>query len=384
MTIVVDQVPRPIARGGLVDARLRETNFLFVDPENTIQNLNRGKPDQTRAIEVIGYYNETPAGGKKANSDVPFVWCCHCKKPTHWKGYVIRDDTGEVFIIGAQNCGKQHFGVNFEEAERNFKGLLSRQKALNRWHDVAEKGPEIGKAIEALLRSKTLAKVESKKLEIRKGSQECVQRLAKYAASGESMRSHRSARDYDAEEQRRLKFERAIAAFQHLPAHMRKERRAEGLDPREETDPIYKHWIDDHGKLEGASFLIEEDDLRSALLRGRAVIAEMAAIDKKGTSTATTSKLKNQALDLSAALKDIVAKLRALNEVNRFFAAENIARLSDWSEGIEKFTIEPTPGGFTLQESYKAVATISSPDEIAFPEVDAFAAFDTSADTSAD
>ncbi len=253
----------------ITDRQLRGLSFRYHDPENAIHKLNRGRPDRSRAIEVIGYYDETPPGGRKDNPDAPFIWCCHCGKPTHWKGYVIRDDVGTTYIIGAENCGRDHYGVHFEDAESRFKNQQSRQQALRRWDVAVSRAPALAEAVEALLRSEELAAVERVRGDIRRASPQCAALLTRHAKTKSRLVLHHKARDHEAERIRIEKYELAVRAFHLLPPALRREQRDNGLDPQLDDSPIFKSWAEDLGELEGSDFLIEEDDVRILALKLR-------------------------------------------------------------------------------------------------------------------
>jgi hypothetical protein len=103
--------------------------------------LNPNVPDQEADPRIIGYYDVTPTGGKKANRKAPMIRCCHCSRRVHWKGYVVRDSHGETYIIGARNCGREHYGGRFEGEQKAFRQEQARQRTLLRWHNMMKLAP---------------------------------------------------------------------------------------------------------------------------------------------------------------------------------------------------------------------------------------------------
>lgn len=47
------------------DDALRERRLRFHDPEHAVPELNRDRPDSSRAIEVVAYYDETQREAEK-------------------------------------------------------------------------------------------------------------------------------------------------------------------------------------------------------------------------------------------------------------------------------------------------------------------------------
>ena len=125
-----------IARRRLSDTELLSAEFRFIDPENSIGDLDLGIPDAAANPVIIGSYDETPPGGRAARPRKPFVRCCHCGKRRHWIGHVIRDDRGHTHIIGSSHCGREHYGVRYVAAERAFRAEEERKAALGRWNNM--------------------------------------------------------------------------------------------------------------------------------------------------------------------------------------------------------------------------------------------------------
>lgn len=333
-----------------IDERLRGAKLRYSSPETSIEDLNRGRPDPDKGIEVIGYYNETPSGGRKANPDHPFVWCCHCGKPTHWKGYVIRDRDGQIFIIGAQNCGRDHYGVYFEEAERVFNHLVARKRALERWDFVQSQISVVESRIEAALRSDELRQIDIARQKLKAASSECHRELLRHIKGRIPLRRRMTERDYESEKKRRHRYDEAMVKFNALPPQERRERRLDGLAPIEDSDPIYKEWTEEYGRVEGGEFLDEENDIRSHLLSVRTAIAAIKRAASGGVSTVQTTKMTRLIADFRKALEAVFGANVRLTFLSRFFEPDNCRRLSSWSNGYDHFDIEATDGGLVITD----------------------------------
>ena len=329
---------KPKPEGRISDEQLRNTTFRYSDPEHTILALDRSVPDPTAKIVVIGYYDETPAGGRRANPDYPFVWCCHCGKPTHWKGYVIRDENERVHIIGAQNCGVQHYGVHFDQAARTFDANVSRKRVLERWDLISAKASAARGLVDALLQSRELAEVDNRRIALKRGSPECYRELVRHIVEGSELRRHRRARDLDREATRERQFQQAVAAFQHLPADIRRQRRVDGLAPEPDSQPIFREWTEHFGMIQGGHFLLEDGDIRSKLIATKMALKEIEQIqgDAKWVPTAAMSRAMSS---FHRSLTDVVGTRHLLRSSPRFFERENVDRLVAWSNDAEKFSL---------------------------------------------
>ena len=99
---------------GDADAKLLGKAFRVQDPE-ALSGLIQEIPENTE-LPIIEYkYDITPSS--KYERD--FVYCAHCKKRTHWKGYVISLGNNQRALIG-HCCGKKQFGFDFGRVENTF------------------------------------------------------------------------------------------------------------------------------------------------------------------------------------------------------------------------------------------------------------------------
>lgn len=322
----------------LTDMQLVSAQFRYSDPEHSIPGLNCGVPDPNAHPTILGYYDETPRGGRKANPDFPFIRCCHCGKRRHWKGHVVRDDREETYIIGASNCGREHYGIRYDAAEKAFKAEQARRKALIRWHNMLKLIPEYEAEVSRLLQSPILGALDLKRDELRRTCPEGFDKLVQIATTAQPMIETREWRDHDAEQDRQIRFERAMAAFEALPSAERRERRDAGLRPEEETTPIYQRTSTPLGNLIGGGFLSYRGDVRKSALDLRAALDAIDTIQKAGTDPAATS-------DLTRLLREMTDKPKALDEAvgevtftPLFFEADNLDRIARWSASEARFT----------------------------------------------
>lgn len=100
-----------------------------------IDHLHEGVALRT----ILFQYNATPPGGKKAGHK-EHIPCAFGHGVKHWKGYGIELEDGRRALIG-KDCGKKHFGLDFQSFENSFRAEATRQYELNRLIALREAMP---------------------------------------------------------------------------------------------------------------------------------------------------------------------------------------------------------------------------------------------------
>jgi hypothetical protein len=354
-------------RTRLSDEELLRTEFRLHDPEN-LPGLNRSVPDPDAHPTIIGYYDETPPGGRAANPNVPFIRCCHCGKRRHWKGYLLRDDHEQTYIIGARQCGREHYGARFDAAEKAFREEQARKRALSRWANMRTLLPNIIAEMEALLTCDGLRTIERKRDEIRRASNSAYEALVRHCGSGNPLIAVKEGRDYAAEADRKARYDRALASFLARPSEERRELRDQGLRPEEETAPIIVRNSEALGPLMGAGFLTEKGDARSALLALRQTLNAIQAIEQAGTSSATPTELNRLLREMTDRPKLLQEALHELAFAELFFAPDNLERMARWSRSATNFTLDHEDGRLIVQDSKRGRSIIERFGNLPFPE----------------
>jgi hypothetical protein len=326
-----------VARPRLTDSELLQTEFRYYDPENSISRLNRGVPDPDAHPVIIGYYDETPPGGRLAQPPKPFVRCCHCGKRRHWIGHVIRDDKDQVYIIGSSNCGRDHYGVRYEAAERVFRAESQRRATLKRWSNMLSLAPGFERDVQILLGSLVLADRERKRAELKRASPVGFAKLVKAAELAEALHEVEEVRDYAAEQQQRERYERALAAYRALPPLQRRRLRDEGREPELDDRPIYRRISTPLGHLVGTGFL-SENDPRQAALALRTTLRAVQQIAINGTDSVNPSELNRLLREMTDRPNDLRATLISAGFDVIFFEDNNLVRLERWSSFQARFT----------------------------------------------
>jgi hypothetical protein len=359
-------------RRRLTDAELLRTEFLYRDPEN-IEGLNRNVPDPEADPLIIGYYNETPPGGKKANRNAPMIRCCHCGRRVHWKGYVVRDSHGETYIIGARNCGREHYGGRFEAEERSFRQEQVRKNALSRWRNMMKLVQPMADEVEALLSLDALRIIERKRDEVRRASPEGFGHLIRHHGSGSPMMEVKEFRDHEAEARREERYRLAVRAFAKLPTRERRSRIDQGLEPQQETDPIFVRKSTPLGPLTGAGFLTEAGDVRAAALEVRETLLAIRAVNKAGTETARLNELTRLLREMTDRPQRIWDAQLEVSFVSIFFEPQNLERIERWSSSFARFSYQQDEGALLVNDSSRGrtrIAALGRTDLIATPAID--------------
>ena len=222
----------------ILDLELLKSEFRFSDPTNSVEALTRERPDPTLSPDIIGFYDDTPSGGRLANPDQSFIWCCHCQKYTHWKGYIVEDGTGHRFTIG-NKCGLDHYGAAFENVITSFNEKRARKGVLRTFHRLAAKVENLDHDIGAILACPDLLSLERKTKEIAAASPRGIKALREAVARG-SLQGIIKTRNFAAEQERLERYERALGHFQRLPSEQRRELRDQGLRPELDENPIIR------------------------------------------------------------------------------------------------------------------------------------------------
>lgn len=334
----------------LSDTELLHTEFRIHDPEN-IEGLNRGVPDPEAHPAIIGYYDVTPPGGRAKNPNFPFIRCCHCGLRRHWRGHVVRDDRDQLYIIGARQCGRQHYGAKYDAAEKAFRDEQARKRALLRWRNMAQLVAEMDAEVDALLHSKALAALELKRDEIRRASPAGLRRLLQEEGTGQPLFEIMDERDHAAEAERQRRYERALATFQAKPSAERRELRDAGLKPELETSPIYVRTTTPLGPLMGAGFLTDRGDVRAAALALRDTLRSVAAIDARGTQNTWLSELERVLREMTDRPRTVREAIHEVVFAPLFFSPDNLERMQRWSASHPRCSYHQHEGALVVQDS---------------------------------
>jgi|688.fasta_scaffold18182_7 hypothetical protein len=314
--------------GILSDSELLKAEFRFSDPINTVDDLSRDRPDPSLSPDIVGFYDDTPLGGRLANPDHSFIWCCHCQKDTHWKGYIVEDGTNHRFTIG-NKCGLDHYGAAFENVITSFNEKRARKAVLRDFHRLETKIENLEREISILLACPMLSAHECKHQEISKASPKGLKALQEAVGRG-SLNGIIKTRNFAAEQEREERYEQALQRFQNLPSEERRELRDQGLRPELDDSPIIDSRSADFGHVIGTS-LIGLCDPRKKALELKHTLQEFQNIVAKGTDLFASKQIASVRRKLFDTAKVLRKSLIDASFGETFFQAENLNRISAWS-----------------------------------------------------
>lgn len=131
---------------GPKDRHLLTQSMTTSDPEASTQRIRLGALGKPPAILL--QYDVTPP--KAEAQKRAYVWCGHCGKHTHWRGYIVELEEGPRVNIG-RDCGSQQFGLSFNTVENSFNARLERQNLLPHISRLHRALPVLQGAVRAML-----------------------------------------------------------------------------------------------------------------------------------------------------------------------------------------------------------------------------------------
>jgi len=324
------------------DTALLETDLVTGDPESRTTRL---RLTTTVPPEILQRYNVAPPKGEER----PYVWCAHCSKPTHWKGYVVKLATDELVNLG-HDCGRQQFGFEFGTVENEFNALVERQALLRRLVKIRRVAPEVSKLVRALSYSEeTLAFDDARAgllstwpvlwraLRSASGTGRLITQVL-VADPEEAARQKASIRRYHEKQM-------AGAPTKTARERVRKEMQAALNDVGE----VKREVTTDHGPLHGANFLQLQGSLESgwqdAHQRAR-LVCQTAETVSGQLSIPALRKLSRD----TAELLDQISRLADCHSsCEAFWQPENLTRIVSWwaATGEAAPTLRKAASGLT-------------------------------------
>ena len=326
----------------LTDDQLASADLRIADPA-TVDGYTRDRPDQAHAPEIIGEYDLSPAGGMRTNPDGPWLWCCHCQKDNHWRGFVIANATGNRYSIG-KDCAAKHYGIEFVSARRTFKDEVTRKGLLERLGAINAVAEEIEVVISQILHSPSLSMIDAKRAEIEKASANAAFLLASAAHTRTPLHEEVQVRDLAAE----------LARDDKLPADA-------------DRPPIYKLERRAIGLIDGSAVVRNQDDCRDRLLGLRRAVRQACAIHNGDTDAVKTNTMKKLVVEAESAHRAAEERLAEYRHAPDFFSATNVDRMARWSVSQSGFTIRPSGGG--IEFSAAASTTVQMLGAVSLPDL---------------
>lgn len=144
----------------LDDSALLNRVFKTDDPEVLAPPIALGELAELPTIR-LRYDVRPPARTERA-----FVWCGHCRRRTHWKGYVIELADGVLATLGHE-CGDHQFGFSFGAVQNAFDQEADRQELLGFAVRLRRASGQFTQAIDRLRHSATVASYDDARLSLK-------------------------------------------------------------------------------------------------------------------------------------------------------------------------------------------------------------------------
>ena len=315
--------PKPVN-----DDELRLKVFAVDNPE-ALSSLVQELP-HTDNPEIEYAYDVTPPKSVKRDR----VWCAHCEKHSHWRGYVLRTETGARYLVG-KDCGLEHYGANFRLIEREFDSLRKRKHYLERLDEARAAWPAASDELNALSASKAFGQMNAMRNGLRRYFPELYPKLEEAAKRGGVLIVRRRVRDIAAEERASDAHDVVSRLLEQMTVTERKNRRKAGTLPNvpDLNKQIFITVEDEFGRLEGAEFLLAHlglrDDASAIVRRLQLRFAKMLG---EATENISTGQLQAFFRSTKADLEELEAVHREIQAPRRFFAPTNLRRISEWAK----------------------------------------------------
>jgi hypothetical protein len=125
------------------DRALLARDFMVTNPEET-PNLVDSLPPLEGSPEIVAKYHIR-------DRTRPRLRCAKCGERVHWKGYVLRLPDDQHALLAERHCGREAFGLKWEQVERAFLQQVSRQSDLVRLEKLRPVFPTFVSEIESLV-----------------------------------------------------------------------------------------------------------------------------------------------------------------------------------------------------------------------------------------
>ena len=296
------------------DEQLASVDLKVHDPM-AVENLSSAKPDPYLTPEILGEYDITPAGGRAANPDGPWVWCSHCQAARHWRGFVITNATNARHLIGS-TCGPVHYGVTFAGARNAYTERARRKSLLHQVARYCASAAAMCEASEQLLKGEELKALDRKREELRKAAPDAFLRLATYASNDSELDEQLQVRDFAAEQ-----------------------RRDERVNSKSKGPAIFKELRRGIGRVQGKALLRTADDVREWLLRTKNAVLAIERLRDLGTDELKTKQLADAVRSVDRAIETASARIEECRHAHEFFSEANLLRLERWSASHSGFRL---------------------------------------------
>lgn len=342
----------------LTDFELKDRVFAISEPEILV-DLTDFIPPSTATPTIEFLYNVTPPEKRSR----PWVHCANCGRPTHWRGYVVKFDSGARCLIG-KDCGAKHYGADFHLFEKEFDAQRKRQFQLRRIRALSQAFPHMLRSLAEFTALPSVLQFDEVRHAMKSRMGEITAALWAVARSGGEMAVEELVRDHAAEAARDKNLGDVAVATGQQP---------------DDDDPIYLAVKRGIGQLDGREILSVTGPIHPFLLvEHERLKASWQYIQKLGTDRMTTMKLRKLVDDVLESVDKIDRLQGPIAALSRFFGPRNLASIATWANQVRGIQgkVESKGGTLLFTPRGKDVPSkISMPNNFLAPNFSGFETF---------
>ena len=329
------------------DSALLARDLRITDPTG-LPGFAASLPDGVGLRAILFQYDATPPGGKGAGHK-EHIPCAFGHGVKHWKGYGIELEDDRKALIG-KDCGKKHFGLDFQTFENSFRAEASRQYELKRLIALREAVPMALVELQALLTHPSVKGYDDYFAAMRRHFGKMSRELAKSVRSSQGrLTTIEMVRDHKAEEAAARKRAEQQAEASDQPSLLHAIELAETAQERrtavaqwqaflQAQPPLWMAAPLDMGPCDAWTILnAAERSTPSALLAAAHAQAVPHArnIATRTSDQWTRKELMAMARGLEKVLDQIESAQSLVRELLAFASHDNVQRLAAWAQEIE-------------------------------------------------
>jgi len=342
----------------LTDFELKDRVFAISEPE-TLADLTIFIPPSAATPTIEFQYDLTPP----AKRSRPWVYCAHCGRPTHWRGYVVKFDSGARCLIG-KDCGAKYYGADFQLFEKEFDAQRRRQFQLRRIRALSQAFPHMLRSLAEFTALPSVLQFDEVRHAMKSRMGELTAALWAVARSGGEMAVEELVRDHVAEAARDKNLGDVAVASGQQP---------------DDNDPIYLSVKRVIGQLDGRELLSVTEPIHPfLLLEHERLKLSWQYIQKLDTDRMITLKLGKLVDDVLESVDKIDRLQAPIAAVPRFFGPRNLASIAAWANQVRgiRGKAESTAGTLLFTPLGKNVPSrVSMPTNFQTPNFNGFETF---------
>jgi hypothetical protein len=362
------------------DEELLKTTFTTNDPEN-LPCLIHAVPTRGE-IPIIEFAYDF-RGSKRS-----LIRCVHCKHTNHRAGFVLKLPDDRRFLVG-HNCGRNHYGADFETLKNDFYRAKERALLLKRMQNLTARLPEFN---DYLFKFRTHPSLRAF-TQFREKFRKTMPRLwGELVIACENRHGNllidQQIPDHDAEKRADQAYQRDLAEWLDMSKAQRKNKYHRPQPPEK---PILRTITESAGKLPTQTFFgvhafsklefdaitaqfenlstpYDLDEKSLSAYRHRAKYDPSERSSRK-EATSITAYMKLTLWQANTLMDKLEEQIARVSEPLRLFHCPTLEMICRWANAHPKLRCKYVVVGKTIQETDPngVVRTLALPGEFAIP-----------------